>query len=82
MIIGAVFTVATGLVSMWAKRRDTQLKEQKALIEKAEAKRAKADWVMRMLRENGEEALVREMGHNWRDRYDSTTPTDFGGLNE
>lgn len=61
IIIGALFTILTGVVSMWAKRRDTQMKEQ-------QHKRERAAWVMRMLRENGEEAMVKEFGRNWRKR--------------
>lgn len=77
LIIGAVVTVLTGLVSMWAKRSDTKMKKQQTRM-------AKAEWIMRMLRENGEVAMVREFGHDWRNRYDFDNPekTDMGALNE
>ena len=82
LIIGAVVTLATGLVSMWAKRRDIEQKEQQKRIEKAAHDMARAAWIMRMLRENGEVAMVREFGHDWRNRYDADNPedTDLGAL--
>ena len=77
LIIGAVVTVATGLVSMWATRRGVKQKEQQTRM-------AKAEWIMRMLREHGEVALVREFGHDWRNRYDFDNPaaTDLGPLDD
>lgn len=73
IIIGALFTILTGVVSVWAKRKDVGFKER-------EEKRRHAAWVMEQLRENGEEAMTKEWGTDWRRVAWKATTTDMAPL--
>ncbi|WP_312834494.1 hypothetical protein [Comamonas sp.] len=73
IIIGAIFTILTGLVSVWAKRKDVAFKER-------EEKRRHAAWVMQQLRDNGDEAMTKEWGKNWRKVAWEATTTGLAPL--
>ena len=88
LIIGAVITVATGLVSIWAKRQDVKTKRaEKRRRDRAE-ERNRVAWVMEMREKYGETKMVETFGADWRDReiqiqrHPGNAETDFGGLNE
>lgn len=59
LLIGAVVTVLTGLVSIWAKRQDMRNK-------RAAEKRDSREWIMRMLLTYGEEKMRESFGPDWR----------------
>lgn len=61
LLIGAAFTVITGLVSIWAKRQDMKNK-------RAAARRDSREWVMKMLHTYGEEKMRDSFGPGWRDQ--------------
>lgn len=66
LLIGAVITVLTGLVSIWAKRQDVRAKRSERAHRELEEERARRTWVMNMLAQHGEPRMAEMFGPNWR----------------
>lgn len=76
LLIGALFTVITGLVSIWAKRQDMKNKRADRILVELAAERARRAWIMEMLNRNGEAKMLELFGPEWRgcDRTGKGTP--------
>lgn len=68
LLLGALVTVLTGLVSIWAKRQDVKNKRAEKLRRDRDEERQRRAWVMQMLAEHGEDKMVGMFGANWRGR--------------
>lgn len=68
LLVGALVTVLTGLVSIWAKRQDVRSKRTERLRRDREEERERRAWVMDMLRQHGEDRMVQFFGQQWRGR--------------
>lgn len=66
LIVGALITMLTGIVSIWAKRQDMKNKRAERAREELETERSRRTWIMEMLRVNGDEKMVEMFGPNWR----------------
>jgi beta-lactamase regulating signal transducer with metallopeptidase domain len=66
LLIGAVITVLTGLVSIWAKRADVRAKRSERLRREREEERERRAWVMTMLSQHGEDRMAQMFGPHWR----------------
>lgn len=86
LLLGALVTVLTGLVSIWAKRQDVKNKRAEKLRRDRDEERQRRAWVMQMVAQHGEEKLVDMFGANWRgrDRTDKagTVPYEAGADSE
>lgn len=66
LLIGAAFTVITGLVSIWAKRQDMKNKRAERARAELEDERKRRRWIMEMMNLYGEERMQQMFGPEWR----------------
>jgi len=66
LLIGAAFTVATGLVSIWAKRQDMKNKSAERARAEIDAEHNRRAWIMEMLKRYGEAEMTAMFGPDWR----------------
>ena len=66
LLLGALVTLVTGLVSIWAKRQDVRNKRTEKLRRDRDEERQRRAWVMNMLAQHGEDRMVQMFGQTWR----------------
>lgn len=79
LLLGALVTLVTGLVSIWAKRQDVRNKRTEKLRRDRDEERQRRTWVMNMLAQHGEERMVEMFGHDWRGQDRTSSAQACGG---